>query len=105
MLADVWLPDRVRLGEMERPLGDGVIEAIVDAELEKRAAEAAGAAPADVVPAGHPADDRDDADAGRVVLRGARTPGRAAGGRPVRPGMAHPARHGHHRAPPPAPGG
>jgi hypothetical protein len=35
MLADAWLPDLVRLGEMERPLGDGVIEAIVDAELEK----------------------------------------------------------------------
>ncbi len=35
MLADAWLPDLVRLGEMERHLGDGVIEAIVDAELEK----------------------------------------------------------------------
>ncbi|MGI8446625.1 MAG: hypothetical protein ACR2MP_05460 [Streptosporangiaceae bacterium] len=35
VLADGWLPDLVRLGEMERHLGDGVIEAIVDAELEK----------------------------------------------------------------------
>jgi hypothetical protein len=35
MLADAWLPDLVRLGEMERHLGDGVIEAIVDAELGK----------------------------------------------------------------------
>ena len=35
MLAGAWLPDLVRLGEMERHLGDGVIEAIVDAELEK----------------------------------------------------------------------
>src|SRR5208283_3254869 len=35
MLADAWLPDLVRLGEMERHLGDGVIEAIVNAELEK----------------------------------------------------------------------
>jgi hypothetical protein len=35
MLADAWLPDLVRLGELERHLGDGVIEAIVDAELEK----------------------------------------------------------------------
>jgi hypothetical protein len=34
MLADAWLPDVVRLGEMEPCLGDGVIEAIVDAELE-----------------------------------------------------------------------
>jgi hypothetical protein len=35
MLADAWLPDLVRLGELERHLGDGVIGAIVDAELEK----------------------------------------------------------------------
>jgi Insertion element 4 transposase N-terminal len=30
VLADAWLPDLVRLGEMERHLGDGVIEALVD---------------------------------------------------------------------------
>ncbi len=30
-----WLPDFVRLGELERHLGDGVIEAIVDAALEQ----------------------------------------------------------------------
>ncbi|MGH3282000.1 MAG: hypothetical protein ACRDNW_23090 [Trebonia sp.] len=36
VLADAWLPDMVRLGELERHLGDGVIEAIVDAELGKR---------------------------------------------------------------------
>jgi hypothetical protein len=35
MLADAWLPDLVRLGELEPRLGDGVIEAIVDAELGK----------------------------------------------------------------------
>jgi len=35
VLADAWLPDFVRLGELERHLGDGVIEAIVDAALEK----------------------------------------------------------------------
>ena len=35
VLADAWLPDVVRLGELERHLGDGVIEAIVDAELGK----------------------------------------------------------------------
>jgi hypothetical protein len=35
MVADRWLPDLVRLGELERHLGDGMIEAIVDAELEK----------------------------------------------------------------------
>jgi len=34
ILADGWLPDFVRLGELERHLGDGVIEAIVDAALE-----------------------------------------------------------------------
>src|SRR5213079_1400517 len=34
--ADAWLPDLVRLGELERHLGDGVIEAIVDAELGRR---------------------------------------------------------------------
>lgn len=35
VLAGAWLPDMVRLGELERHLGDGVIEAIVDAELRK----------------------------------------------------------------------
>ncbi|HKM79747.1 MAG TPA: hypothetical protein VJY15_02120 [Candidatus Acidoferrum sp.] len=35
VLADAWLPDLVRLGELERHLGDGVIEAIVDAALKK----------------------------------------------------------------------
>jgi len=35
VLADAWLPDLVRLGELERHLGDEVIEAIVDAALEK----------------------------------------------------------------------
>jgi hypothetical protein len=34
VLADGWLPDFARLGELERHLGDGVIEAIVDATLE-----------------------------------------------------------------------
>src|SRR6266849_7566046 len=33
VLADGWLPDFVRLGEMERHLGDGVIEEIVAAAL------------------------------------------------------------------------
>ena len=31
VLADAWLPDLVRLGELERHLGDGVIEAIAGA--------------------------------------------------------------------------
>ncbi len=35
VLAGAWLPDLVRLGELERHLGDGVIEAIVNAELGK----------------------------------------------------------------------
>ena len=35
ILADGWLPDFVRLGELERHLGDGVIEAIVDAALAR----------------------------------------------------------------------
>ena len=35
ILADGWMPDFVRLGEMERHLADGVIEAIVDAALDK----------------------------------------------------------------------
>ena len=35
VLADAWLPDFVRLGELERHLGDGVIEAVVDAVLGK----------------------------------------------------------------------
>src|SRR5271166_1328707 len=35
VLADAWMPDLVRLGELERHLGDGVIEAIVDAALKK----------------------------------------------------------------------
>jgi hypothetical protein len=33
VLADAWLPDLVRLGELEAHLGDGVIEAIVDAAV------------------------------------------------------------------------
>src|ERR1700749_1551981 len=33
VLADAWLPDLVRLGELEAHLGDGVIEAVVDAAL------------------------------------------------------------------------
>ena len=35
MLADGWLPDLVRLGELERHLGDGVIEAVAGAALEQ----------------------------------------------------------------------
>ena len=34
VLAGGWLPDFVRLGELERHLGGGVIEAIVDTALE-----------------------------------------------------------------------
>jgi Insertion element 4 transposase N-terminal len=33
VLADAWLPDLARLGELERHLGDGVIEAAVDAAV------------------------------------------------------------------------
>jgi Insertion element 4 transposase N-terminal len=36
VLADAWLPDLVRLGELERHLGDGVIEAAVEAAIAKR---------------------------------------------------------------------
>ena len=61
VLADGWLPDFVRLGELERHLGDGVIEAVVAAALAAGPAEAAAAAADHVVSAGHPADDRDDA--------------------------------------------
>ena len=32
-LAGAWLPDLVRLGELEAHLGDGVIEAVVDAAV------------------------------------------------------------------------
>ena len=35
VLADGWLPDFVRLGELERRFGDGVIEVLVDAALEQ----------------------------------------------------------------------
>ncbi|MGH3183565.1 MAG: hypothetical protein ACRDOE_16935, partial [Streptosporangiaceae bacterium] len=35
VLAGGWLPDFVRLGELERHLGDGVIEAIAAAQLAK----------------------------------------------------------------------
>ena len=34
LAADGWLPDFVRLGELERHLGDGVIEAIAGVALE-----------------------------------------------------------------------
>jgi hypothetical protein len=33
VLAGAWLPDLVRLGELERHLGDGVIESVVDAAI------------------------------------------------------------------------
>ena len=33
VLADAWLPDLVRLGELEAHLGDGVIEDVVDAAV------------------------------------------------------------------------
>jgi len=33
VLADAWLPDLVRLGELEAHLGDGVIEAIAEKAL------------------------------------------------------------------------
>jgi hypothetical protein len=36
VLADAWLPDQVRLGELEAHPGGGVIEAIVDAEFARR---------------------------------------------------------------------
>jgi transposase IS4-like protein len=36
VLADGWLPDFVRLGELERHLGDGVIEAAVDTAIAER---------------------------------------------------------------------
>ena len=35
VLADAWLPDLVRLGELERHLGDGAITAIAGRALEK----------------------------------------------------------------------
>lgn len=35
VLVDAWLPDLARLGELESHLGDGVVEAIVDAALAK----------------------------------------------------------------------
>jgi len=35
VLAGAWLPDLVRLGELERHLGDGVIEAIAGAAIAK----------------------------------------------------------------------
>ena len=59
-------------------------------------AEEAAAAADHVVSAGHPADDRDGADAGRLVLRGADPPGRGARGHPVHPGMACPDGEGGH---------
>jgi len=37
VLADAWLPDPVRLGELERHLGDGVIQDAVDAAALRRA--------------------------------------------------------------------
>ena len=42
VLADGWLPDFVRLGELERHLGDGV-EVIVDAALKERREKTAAA--------------------------------------------------------------
>jgi len=59
VLADGWLPDFVRLGELERHLGDGAIEAANGRGAGGGPAEEAGAAADHVVSAGHPADARD----------------------------------------------
>jgi len=55
ILAGAWLPDLVRLGELERHLGDGVIEVIRGSGAGEGAAEEAGASPDHVVSAGDPA--------------------------------------------------
>ena len=89
MLADAWLPDLVRLGELERHLGDGVIEAAVDAaiaegRLKPRQRRRIMSYPLVIrlmiamtlSPEGRTA--------------GAGQAGRAARGHPVRPGLARP---------------
>jgi O-antigen/teichoic acid export membrane protein len=65
----------------------------------------AGAAADYVVSAGHPAYARDVAGAGRVVWRGAGTRCAAAGGRPIRPGVACPDGEGRHGMAAADPGG
>ncbi len=95
VLADGWLPDFVRLGELERHLGDGVIEAAVDAavaegRLKKRQRRRIMSYPLVIrlmlamtlMPS--------------VVPGGAGPPGGAARGHPVHPGMARPGGEGHH---------
>ena len=95
VLADAWLPDLVRLGELERHLGDGVIEAAVGEAI------AAGRL--------KPRQRRRIMSYPLVIrlmsrwpwCRTRRTarpcpPCRAAGGHPVHPGMARPDRESRH---------
>jgi hypothetical protein len=101
VLADAWLPDLVRLGELERHLGDGVIEAAVDkviaeGRLKPRQRRRIMSYPLVI----------------RLIiamtLRGPAQAGGAARGHPVHPGMAYTdgeSRHGLAAAGPPGPAG
>ena len=105
VLADAWLPDLVRLGELERHLGDGVIEAAVDAaiaegRLKQRQRRRIMSYPL-VIRLMIAMTLMPDASYCEALA----TPGRAARGRPVRPGMARPDGEGGHGLAAAGPGG
>jgi hypothetical protein len=56
-----WLPDHVRLGLLEEQLGEGVIEAVIEAAVRAGRLARPGAAAADVAGAGLPVHGGDDA--------------------------------------------
>jgi len=96
VLAGAWLPDLVRLGELERHLGDGVIESIADAaiakgRLRKRERRRIMSYPL-VIRLMIAMTLMPDGSYCEALARLA-----AAGRRPVRPGMARPDREGGHR--------
>ena len=105
VLADAWLPDLVRLGELERHLGDGVIEAIVDAALAKgrlrpRQRRRIMSYPL-VIRLMIAMTLMPDASYCEALAQA----GRAARGHPVRPGMARPDGEGGHGLAAAGPGG
>ena len=86
VLADAWLPDLVRLGELEAHLGEGVTEAAAVASVRLKPMQRRRIMP-------YPLVIRLMLAMGlivrRVVLRGASPAGGAARRHPVRPGEAY----------------
>src|ERR1035441_5666307 len=103
VLAGGWLPEFVRLGELEAHLGDGVIEDLVERAIAD-APDKTGAPPADVAAVDDPASGGDDADARRRIGGGDEAAGRPSGRRAVRATLASPGLQGELPVVPAGPG-